>query len=40
MSVKEFEQYESERMSKNVWIVTNELVKQVDGAPVLSEYID
>ena len=29
MSVKEFEQYESKRMSKNVWIVANELVKQL-----------
>ena len=27
MSVKEFEQYESKRMSKNAWIVANELVK-------------
>ena len=36
MSVKEFEQYESERMSKNAWIVANELVKRIDGAPVLT----
>ena len=42
MSFKEFEQYESERMSKNAWIVANELVKRIDGAPVhvLSECID
>ena len=40
MSVKEFEEYEKQRMSKNAWIVANALVKRIDGAPVLSEYIN
>lgn len=40
MSVKEFEYYEKERMAKNAWIVANELVKRIDGAPVLGEYIN
>ena len=40
MSVKEFEEYESDRMTKNAWIIGNELVKRIDGAPVLGEYTD
>jgi hypothetical protein len=35
MSLKEFEEYENDRMTKNAWIVANELVKRIDGAPVL-----
>ena len=38
--LKEFEEYERVRMSKNAWIVANELVNRIDGAPVLSEYIN
>jgi hypothetical protein len=40
MSVQEFEDYEKNRMEKNAWIVANELVKRIDGAPVLGEYIN
>jgi hypothetical protein len=39
MSVKQFEEYESDRMTKNAWIIANELVQRIDGAPVLGEYI-
>ena len=40
MSVQEFEDYEKNRFEKNAWIVVNELVKRIDGAPVLGEYIN
>ncbi len=40
MSVKEFEDYEKEQTAKNAWIVANELVKRIDGAPALGEYIN
>ena len=39
MNIKEYEQYEKRRMEKNAWFVTRELVKRIDGAPVLSTYI-
>ena len=29
----------NERMEKNVWNVTHQLVDRLDGAPVLSEFI-
>ena len=37
MSLKDFEAHENERMTKNAWIVAEELVKRIDGAPVLGE---
>ena len=40
MSVKDFEEYEKDRMTKNAWIVAEELVTRIDGAPVLGDYID
>ena len=40
MSVKDFEEYEKDRMTKNAWIVAEELVTRIDGAPVLGNYID
>ena len=39
MSLKDFEAHENERMTTNACIVAEELVKRIDGAPVLSEYI-
>ena len=33
--LKEFEEYERVRMSKNAWIVANELVNRIDGAQYL-----
>ena len=40
MSLQEFEKYEAERTSKNAMAVSKELVKRIDGAPVLGEYIN
>ena len=39
MSLKDFEAHENERMTKNAWMVAEELVKRIDGAYVLGEYI-
>lgn len=39
MSLQAFEKYEAERMLNNAWAVSKELVKRIDGAPVLGEYI-
>ena len=39
LSVKETESLEDERMEKNAWNVTHQLVDRLDGAPVLSELI-
>ena len=33
--LKEFEEYERVSMSKNAWIVANELVNRIDGAQYL-----
>eukprot|EP00794_Sanderia_malayensis_P000903 gene903-206_t len=40
MSLQAFEKYEAERMLKNAWAVSKELVKRIDGAPVFDEYIN
>ena len=39
LSVKETKSLEDERMEKNAWNVTHQLVDRLDGAPVLSEFI-
>ena len=39
MSLEDFEAHENEKMTKNAWIVAEELVKRIDGAPALGEYI-
>ena len=39
MSLKDFEAHENDRMTKNAWVVAEELVKRIDGAPGLGEYI-
>ncbi len=39
MTIKEYEQYEKDRMEKNAWLVTEEVTKRIDEAPVLSTFI-
>ena len=39
LSVKQYEELEAERMRLNAWEVSKELVRRIDGAPVLSERI-
>ena len=39
LSVKQYEELEAERMRLNAWEVSKELVRWIDGAPVLSERI-
>ena len=39
MEVKEFEEYESNRMEKNAWAVAEEIRQRIDDAPTLGEYI-
>ena len=39
MFLKDFKAHENEIMTKNAWIVAEELVKRIDGAAVLGEYI-
>ena len=39
LGVKEYVKLEDERMKKNAWRVSKNLVERIDGAPVLSERI-
>ena len=39
LSLQDYEQLEAERMQKNAWRVTDQLVMRLDDAPVHSEFI-
>lgn len=39
MSVKDYEEYERNRMETNAWFVANKVTKRIDGAPILSDFI-
>ena len=39
MDIKEFEEYESNRMENNAWAVAEELQRRLDDATILGEYI-
>ncbi|CAB4017603.1 Transient receptor potential cation channel subfamily A member 1, partial [Paramuricea clavata] len=39
LTVKEFEEHETDRMEKNAWYCANEIRNRVDGAPVFNEFI-